>query len=133
MTAILHVIHQTRYLVHEALRNPSKTLLVPVFHVKHVFEVRSLVRGHHTVQRVSFRHLADHKTPNYTEITRSHILVFYGRIGVKTRIFERCVDLLQGNGSQKFVFREKLALEVSCFGFGVLHGRDLVIGESCGS
>ena len=79
-------IHQVRYLVHEApaaQQNPSKTLLVPVFHVKHVSEVRFLVRGHHTVQRVSFRHLADHKTPNYTEITRSHILVFYGPIGVK--------------------------------------------------
>ena len=56
--------------------------------------------------------------------------MFYGRIGVKTRLFERCGDLLQGNGPQKRVLREKLALEVSCLGSGVLHGRDIVFGES---
>ena len=89
----VYQIHQTRYLVQEAPRNPSKTLLVPVFHVKHVSEIRFLVRLHHTVLRVLFRHLADRKTPNYTEITRSHILVFYGPLGVETRLLERCGDL----------------------------------------
>ena len=89
----VYQIHQTRYLVQEAPRNPSKTLLVPVFHAKHVSEVRFLVRVHHTVLRVSFRHLADHKTPNYTEDTRSHILVFCGPVCVETRLFERCGDL----------------------------------------
>ena len=46
-----------------------------------------------------------------------------------TQRFVGCGDFGQGNGLEKRVFREKLALEQSSWGSGVLLTRDIGFGE----
>ena len=49
--------------------------------------------------------------------------------GAVTQRFVGCGDFGQGNGLEKRVFREKLTLELSSCGSGVLLTRDIWFGE----
>ena len=99
---------------------------MPVFHVKHVSEVRFLVRGHHTVLRVSFRHLADRKhqiTQGTQDLT---CWCFTVRYVSKRDPLNGVVTSDKETELKKRVLHGKLTLEVSCLGSAVPHGRDTV-------
>ena len=116
----------------EAPQSSRKTVLESVSHEKHVFQLRFLVRSLHNLQNAAYNTTASIQSAFGTTIPVPQYLRFLYRFtcfDVDTQRFVGCGDFRQGNGLEKRVFREKLALELSSWDSGVLLTRDIGFGE----